>query len=436
MTALMETVDTRIRAAAPSCYLTSLRALCEIRGPQDGEQNIYGQLAFGLNHTGYVLIPDIPIAVTCKFSDAFPYSGVCTLFRTVRETERRLGTGDRTFLNCAPGPHGWTEATEKTSVRFLAQHLLNDYSDAGLAREDFWIQDFGFDLEHAELGLDVDQRGCVPESRTERLAGARHIFDLLAEKAVLFENRRKGRTREEMCAAARRLAHVKLPEEVAGREREFDVCTLGGLRASRIVVQRPGSGAALPSVLIAPSEVTAPPVVIAAWEGRRKGLELAQPYLDGGHPVLLADITGVGEIGMATYRRPDAREDEALGAMCFLIGEPLVGRRATDLLLFRDALVHRYPSAPPLLVATGPLAIPAAHAIAADSRGWSGVRIVSRPESWGATLKSGAQVRTMLSYADIVPEAYLEYDWPELIGEPELQRKESVGTGEDIAERR
>ena len=56
MTALMEAADDRIKAAAPSCFLTSLRNLCAYMGPQDGEQNIYGQLAFGLNHAGYVLL--------------------------------------------------------------------------------------------------------------------------------------------------------------------------------------------------------------------------------------------------------------------------------------------------------------------------------------------------------------------------------------------
>ena len=417
MTALMETVDPRIRAAAPSCYLTSLRALCEMRGPQDGEQNVFGQLAFGLNHTGYVLVPDIPVAVTCKFSDAFPYSGVRTLFRTVRETEQRLGLGNRTFLNCAPGPHGWTEATEKTSVRFLAQHLLDDHSDAGVPREDFWIQDFGMDVGCAELGLDAHQRGCVAEGRTERLPGARHIFDVLAEKAVRVGNARVGRAADEKRAAAKRLARVRMPADVAVREKEFAACEIGGWRLSRIVLQYPGSGALLPAVLVVPSTTVAAPVLIVAWEGRSVGLELAQSCLEEGRPVLLADLSGVGEVGLPTYRRPDARSDEALGAMCFLMGEPLVGRRATDILLFRETLARRYPNARPSLVATGPLAVPAAHAVAADPSGWDDVRLVSRPKSWGEILEAGARMQTTLSYADVVPEAYLEYDWPDLVGE-------------------
>ena len=43
-------LDDRIRAAAPSCYITSLPRLLATIGPQDAEQNIFGQLAFGMDH--------------------------------------------------------------------------------------------------------------------------------------------------------------------------------------------------------------------------------------------------------------------------------------------------------------------------------------------------------------------------------------------------
>ena len=71
MTSLMMAVDDRIRVAAPSCYLTSLRELAMHCGPQDAEQNIFGQLSFGLNHAGYVLLQDIPVMMVCRKHDFF-----------------------------------------------------------------------------------------------------------------------------------------------------------------------------------------------------------------------------------------------------------------------------------------------------------------------------------------------------------------------------
>ena len=42
-------LDDRIVAAAPACYLTTFRRLIETRGAQDAEQNIFGQIAFGMD---------------------------------------------------------------------------------------------------------------------------------------------------------------------------------------------------------------------------------------------------------------------------------------------------------------------------------------------------------------------------------------------------
>lgn len=56
MTSLLESIDPRIVAACPSCYISTLRAVCAAIGSQDAEQNVFGQLGFGLNHAGYVLI--------------------------------------------------------------------------------------------------------------------------------------------------------------------------------------------------------------------------------------------------------------------------------------------------------------------------------------------------------------------------------------------
>jgi dienelactone hydrolase len=54
LTAYLMALDDRIAAAAPSCYITSLERLFATLGPQDAEQNITGQVAFGMDHADYV----------------------------------------------------------------------------------------------------------------------------------------------------------------------------------------------------------------------------------------------------------------------------------------------------------------------------------------------------------------------------------------------
>lgn len=417
MTALMQTVDGRIKAAAPSCFLTSLRALCSRMGPQDGEQNIFGQLSFGLNHTGYVLIPDIPVAVTAKFSDAFPYSGVRTLMDTVRELEANVGIGRRTFLNAAPGPHGWTEANETASVLFLARHLMPECRDERIVLEDLWQLDLGYDIGKVDVGLSESERGCTEKRSTASIPGYRSIYDIMADKA-----RRMRTERKQLDAAARReavvrLARIRMPSETGYRMKETFAGTVEGLAAARVAVQYPKTGHMLPSVFFEGKDGSLPPVLVASWNGRVKGLKIAREYIGKGHPVMIADVSGTGEIGREKHFFYGAKErpDEGLGAMCYLMGEPLVGRRATDMLVFSDVLASRCGGRRPLLVAMGPVSIAAAHAFAAKPEAWSGVSVVDAPDPWQTVLEGGEANTAELRYADIVPRAYREYDWTDLL---------------------
>lgn len=416
MTALMEAADDRIKAAAPSCYLTSLRALCQHMGPQDGEQNIFGQLSFGLNHTGYVLIPDIPIAVTCKFSDMFSYHGVRTLFRTVRTLERNIGIGERAFLNCAPGPHGWTEATENSSVMFLAKTFMPECRDLKIDLEELWLLDQGFDLKASELGLSEAERGCTLERSTAK-AGSRHIYDIIAERFVAGKESRSKLDITAKRSTAARLAKVRMPAETGYRMKETFTGTVDNHKVSRIVIQYPKTGAMIPAVVIDGAAADKEPVVIVSYKGRAHGMRLATAYIENGHPVMIADVTGVGEIGqeMFIFYGAKDRPDEGLGAMCYLIGEPLVGRRATDMLILAEVMTKRCNGRKPLLVGAGPLAIPAAHAYAADVAAFSAVELAERPDSWFDVLSDGSNSKVELRYADLVPGAALAYDWTELI---------------------
>ena len=157
MTALMTAADWRLKATAPSCYLTSLRHLCESMGPQDAEQNIFGQLAFGLNHTGYVLLPDTKVAVTCRFRDMFSIYGTLDLFRTVKTLAAKIGTYDHYALKSAPGPHGWTESTEVASIDWMRAWLKDETEVLPLDCTKYRPLDIGFDVKTVELGLSEEE---------------------------------------------------------------------------------------------------------------------------------------------------------------------------------------------------------------------------------------------------------------------------------------
>lgn len=117
------------------------------------------------------------------------------------------------------------------------------------------------------------------------------------------------------------------------------------------------------------------------------------------------------------WSAPLLRIWDGLGAMCYLLGAPLVGRRASDLLVLADVLAKRYGGKRPHLVVSGFLSIPAAHAVAADPAAFAQVALSGEHPSWREALVAGAEGDgVMLRYADVVPRACLSYDWPELLG--------------------
>ena len=74
LTSYVMALDDRVTCAAPACYLTTWRRLIETIGPQDSEQNIFGQVAFGLDHPDYVLMrAPKPTLISSTTQDFFRY---------------------------------------------------------------------------------------------------------------------------------------------------------------------------------------------------------------------------------------------------------------------------------------------------------------------------------------------------------------------------
>ena len=92
MTSYLMALDDRIAAAAPSCYITSLERLFATIGPQDAEQNITGQVAFGLEHADYLgLRAPRPTLILSSTRDFFDQQGTWTTFREAKQTLRPAG---------------------------------------------------------------------------------------------------------------------------------------------------------------------------------------------------------------------------------------------------------------------------------------------------------------------------------------------------------
>ena len=124
MSSWIMALDDRIACAAPSGFLSTVRTVCEQCGPQDAEQFVFGELAFGFNHLGHILLRAPSPALFCSsHGDFFPFSGVVETSRRARAVYAMLGKPDAFALSDTIGPHHWHESTRTRAVAWMNHWL-------------------------------------------------------------------------------------------------------------------------------------------------------------------------------------------------------------------------------------------------------------------------------------------------------------------------
>jgi hypothetical protein len=118
---------------------------------------------------------------------------------------------------------------------------------------------------------------------------------------------------------------------------------------------------ALPAVLLEPEKASGA-VLMVGGGGRADFAAEALSALSAGKRVLIVDITGCGEIGKSRHVFYSAKDtpEEGAALMLYMLGESMVGRRATDVLAASDWLGRRSGGKVELF-AKGSAAIGAAH---------------------------------------------------------------------------
>src|SRR5436305_14593542 len=120
MTAYLMALDDRIACAAPSCYLTTLERLFATIGPQDAEQNIPGQVAFGLEHADYITLrAPRPTLILAATRDFFDIQGTWTTFREAKRLYGLLGHAERVDLFEGNAGHGYPRPQREAMLRWM-----------------------------------------------------------------------------------------------------------------------------------------------------------------------------------------------------------------------------------------------------------------------------------------------------------------------------
>ena len=166
LTSYVMALDDRVMCAAPSCYLTTMRNLVDTIGPQDAEQNIFGQIAFGMDHPDYVLMrAPRPTIISATSEDYFSIEGAWNNFRQAKRFYGRLGHAERVDLVEGDGEHGVPIGNLNAIMRWMRRWLL-DKDDAPTTTE-FQIRS-------------VAELQCTPDGQVLKLPGQRSVADLNA----------------------------------------------------------------------------------------------------------------------------------------------------------------------------------------------------------------------------------------------------------------
>src|SRR4029079_9503120 len=167
LTSYVMALDERVACAAPSCYLTQFPRPVETIGPQDAEQNIFGQIAAGLDQPDYVLLrAPKPTLISSTTGDFFDIQGAWDTYRQAKRIFTRLGYAERVDLVEADGGHGVQPGNLVGITRWMRRWLLG--KDDAVALDSIKV------LPEADVL-------CTERGQVMLLPGELSVFELNAE---------------------------------------------------------------------------------------------------------------------------------------------------------------------------------------------------------------------------------------------------------------
>jgi dienelactone hydrolase/pimeloyl-ACP methyl ester carboxylesterase len=400
LTSYLMALDDRIGVAVPSCYITSLERLFATIGPQDGEQNIPGQVAFGLEHADFLTLrAPRPTLICCATRDFFDIQGTWTSFREAKRVYGLMGHGERVDLFESDSGHGYPKSQREAALRWMRRWLLK-VDDAATEGDAALLKD--------------DELRCTRTGQVLEDLKGRSVFDLNAELATELGRKRERADRKpaDLLEQVRRL--TALPERVpAAKLKESGVVERKGYRIRKLVFETE-PGVLVPGLMFEKEKGDKSPLVLYV-HGDGKAADAApggpiEKLMRDGNRVLAVDLRGLGETS------PSATAGDRAGLfgadyfeafVAMHLARPLLGQRVLDLLAVAGAVDEGDGVRVVALGSAGPAALHAA----ALYPGIKGLTLERSLISWTTV------VRTPISHnqlTNVVPGALKMYDLPDL----------------------
>lgn len=399
-TSYLMALDGRIGAAAVSCYLCGFPALLGTIGPQDAEQNVFGQLAFGMDHADYATMrAPRPVLICAATKDFFDIGGAWDTFRWSKRLYTRMGVAERVDLLENDAGHNYNATQREGVARWMSRWLLG--KDQAIVEPEF-------------KPLTEEEYRCSPSGQVMLLPGARSAYDLNEDYEKQLAPQRatawKSGDRAERLAQVRALAGIRKLEALPKLEvKRGDDLQQDDRRIERLLlVLEPGLY--LPAVRIVPKQRKAGPVALYLHEQGKSVDAAADGPIDRlvreGNEVLAVDLPGIGQTKPASAWR------DVMTA--YLLGRSYVGLRAECILqAARWAKEQETAGGQTVrLIAVGDAGIPALHAAALEPDLFASVEVRKSLRAWADVVHARL---TNAEMADVVHGALRTYDLPNLV---------------------
>ena len=391
LTSYLMAIDDRIAVAAPSCYVTTLERLLATIGPQDAEQNITGQVAFGMEQTDYVTMrAPKPTLICTGTQDFFDIQGSWTTFREAKQVYALIGHAERVDLIEYNDKHGFSKPRREAAMRWMRRWLLG--VDDAPVEADFPV-------------FTEEELRCTRTGQVLSALKGKSVFDLDIERENELAAKRGGRSKEQLVEIVR--GKLGLPKQIPaaeavpspGRTNRGDYEVGKGL----LVVE---PGVRLPYLLMSSGPSTRSRVLTISGDGKAAAVAPGGSFeklVTNGHPVVALDLRGLGETAPEGKSPFGADVKEAF--LGILLNRPLLGQRVLDVLSVNEGMGGECH-----LSASGAAVPVALHAAALDPR-IPEVTLEKGILSWSAVVKARVTQNQM---TNVVPGALQAYDLPEL----------------------
>jgi cephalosporin-C deacetylase-like acetyl esterase len=405
-TSYLTSLDDRIVAAAPSCYITGFERLLDTIGPQDAEQNIHAQIAFGMDHADYLMMrAPTPILVCAATKDFFDIGGVWNSVRYAKRLYTRMGFAERIDLMENDAEHNYNQLQRQSVVRWMARWLLKKDEP----------------ITEPEIKLLSDEEAlCAPGGQVMKIEGARSTYDLNRDYEKQLAERRKNlwaaKDHAELLQKVRQIAGIRKLAELPAPQ----VDSSGSVERDGYSIMKgaitPEQGIHLPVLMFIPAApVNKHDVLYIHEKGKAVDAEPGGPIeslVKAGRRVLAVDVRGAGEMLQAKQ----GSLSEAAGPdwkdvfTAYLLGRSYVGMRAEDILVCARLLQNEL-AGPVDLIAIGNVGVPALHAAALEPELFGSVKLVHSLASWSSVIESGLSSNQQVN---TVHGALTTYDLPDL----------------------